>query len=82
MRRLQLAVSALVPMSSIRPLPLLLPFAPQIRSRPLPHNPSMSALTEPLIHARITAVFAGSSSDSSELREFLEDVRLGHDSGS
>ena len=82
MRRLQLAVSTLAPLQSIRPLPLLLPFAPQVRSRPLPRNPSMSALTEPLIYARIAAVFAGSSSDSQELREFLEDVRHGHDSGS
>jgi len=82
MRRLQLSVSALVPLSSIRPLPLLQPFAPQTRSRPLPHNLSMSALTEPLIHARLAAVFAGSSSDSQELREFLDDVLHGHDSGS
>ena len=82
MRRLQLSVSALVSLSSVRSLPLLQPFAPQIRTRPLPLNPSMSALTEPLIHARLAAVFAGSSSDSQELREFIEDVRQGHDSGS
>ncbi len=76
-RRLQLSVSARVPLNSVRPLSLLSPHVSQPRDRPLPRIPSMSALTEPLMHARLSAVLAGSSSDSAELREFIEDVRGG-----
>ena len=70
-RRLQLSLSARIPFSSVRPLPLLSPFATQSRSRPLLRHPSLSALTDPLFHSRIAAVFAGSSSDfqSHELSE-------------
>ena len=75
-RRMQLSLTARVPLSSVRPLPLLSPFAPVARSRPLPRHPSMCALTEPLIHARIAAVFAGSSSEISH--ELSEEREHGH----
>ena len=69
-RRMQLSLTARVPLSSVRPLPLLSPFALVPRSRALPRRPTTSALTEPLLHARIAAVFAGSSSElSHELSE-------------
>jgi hypothetical protein len=75
-RRMQLSLTARVPLSSIRPVLLLSPFAPVARSRPLPRHPLTSALTEPLLHARIAAVFAGGSSES--LHEPSEEGGYGH----
>ncbi len=75
-RRMQLSLTARVPLSSVRPLPLLSPFAPLSRTRPLPRHLSMSALTEPLLHARISAVFAGNSSELSH--ELSEGGEHGH----
>jgi hypothetical protein len=75
-RRMQLSLTARVPFSSVRPVPLLSPFAPVARSRPLPRHPLTSALTEPLFHARIAAVFAGGSSELSH--EPSEEREHGH----
>ncbi len=74
-RRFQICISSRVALPLIPPSALLNPHLPVARLRSVPRAIPFESSFPQLFNARLAAILAGSSADSSELADFLDEGR-------